>query len=65
MVDATRSGMVFRAGDPKDFAEKVNSLYSNPTLQKECGENGKKASLEGALNWETTQKILVDLYRAL
>jgi glycosyltransferase involved in cell wall biosynthesis len=62
-VDATNSGLVFQAGDPKDFADKVLLLYNNPRLSKSLGENGRRATVDGNLNWDDEQKTLVDFYR--
>jgi len=65
LVEQHQSGLVFAAGDPKDFADKVLELYKNKDLKNRLGENGKKASLEGQLNWETTQRSLIQLYNSL
>ena len=65
LVEQYQSGLVFAAGDPKDFADKVLELYKNKDLKNRLGENGKKASLEGQLNWETTQRSLIQLYNSL
>jgi len=59
------SGLVFQASDPKDFAEKVNALYSNKNLRDQLGTNGIQATINGDLNWETTQHILIDLYTTI
>lgn len=64
-VEACHSGLVFDAGDPKDFAEKVKQLYLNKPLMEQLSKNGMKATLEGDLNWETTQKALIDLYKTI
>lgn len=65
LVDQHKAGLVFLAGDPKDFASKVLSLYTNPELRIQLGENGRLVSMDGALNWETTQKTLIHLYNSL
>ncbi len=65
IVETFNSGLVFEAGNPKDFSDKVNSLYENKNHREELGNNGIKATREGNLNWETTQKILVDLYKTI
>ena len=64
-VDKHQAGLVFSAGNPKDFADKVLELYKNKDLRNQLGENGKKASMEGQLNWETTQRTLIQLYNTL
>ena len=65
LVDKHQAGLVFSAGNPKDFADKVLELYKNKDLRNQLGENGKKASMEGQLNWETTQRTLIQLYNTL
>lgn len=65
LVDQHQAGLVFSAGDPKNFADKVLELYKNKELKNQLGENGRKASMEGLLNWETTQRTLIQLYNSL
>lgn len=65
LVDQHKAGLVFLAGDPKDFASKALKLYQNPELRTRLGENGRNASMDGTLNWETTQKTLIHLYNTL
>ncbi len=65
LVEACESGLVFEAGNPKDFAEKVNQLYRNKNLRNQLGNNGIKATIDGDLNWETTQHVLIDLYNTI
>ncbi len=65
LIDQHRAGLVFAAGDPKDFADKALDLYKNKDLKNQLGENGWKASMDGQLNWETTQKTLIQLYNSL
>ena len=65
LVDQHQAGLVFSAGDPKDFADKVLELYRNKELNNTLGENGRKVSVEGQLNWEITQKTLVQLYNSM
>ena len=63
IVDATGSGLVFKAGDPRDFANKVTTLYINQQLAAQLGEKGLEATLKGGFNWETTANKLIKLYR--
>ncbi len=56
-------GIVFEAGNEKDFADKVETLYQNESLQQQLSSNGYNASMHGNLNWESTQKNLLDLYQ--
>jgi len=65
LITKYESGLVFEAGNPMDFAEKVKALYSNQELSNQLGMNGRKATLEGNLNWETTQQELIKLYKSI
>ncbi len=65
LVEEHKAGIIFSAGDPKDFAIKAMELYKNKEQAFELGQNGKKASMDGQLNWETTQKTLIQLYNSL
>jgi len=65
LVTKFDSGLIFEAGNASDFAEKVKTLYSNKELSKRLGENGFKATVDGDLNWETTQQELIKLYKSI
>jgi len=62
IVEEIGSGLIFKAGDPSSFAEKVLEIYKNPKLGEEFGERGKEATLYGIWNWEETSKSLIKLY---
>lgn len=65
IVETTQSGLVFEAGDPKDFADKVLSLYHDRALADSLGANGRKATVNGTLNWDNEQQTLIEFYRKL
>jgi glycosyltransferase involved in cell wall biosynthesis len=65
IVNEHESGLVFNAGDPSDFAEKVKVLYRDKVLASRLGVNGKNATVNGNLTWEKTQTSLVDLYNSI
>jgi glycosyltransferase involved in cell wall biosynthesis len=65
VVEACNSGLVFKAGDEEDFAQKINQLYSDKILCAKLGANGKKATLEDAYNWEHEEATLIQLYNSL
>jgi len=62
LTEKYQSGLVFEAGNSKDFAEKVMTLYRDKNLCRQLGENGKRVTLEENVNWEHDQKDLVALY---
>lgn len=64
-VELCRSGVVFRAGDERDLAEKVRMLYKDNALSRQLGDNGRRATIEGDLNWETTQLALTGMYKSI
>ena len=63
IVQETRSGEVFHAGDPEDFARKLVEMFRSKNLT-DWGANGHKAVLE-TYNWEKESQKLVQLYREL
>lgn len=65
LVEQHKSGLVFKAGDAQDFADKVNILFADKALADKLGESGRKATVNGDLNWENTQVSLVNLYKSV
>jgi len=65
IVQAHNSGLVFEAGNPKDFADKVTILYREKDQRDRLANNGINATLKGDLNWETTQHVLINLYTTI
>lgn len=65
IVENCQSGLVFEANNPKDFADKVNALYESKNERDQLANNGIKATVDGNLNWETTQHALIDLYNSI
>lgn len=65
IIATHQAGLVFEAGNAKDLADKILELYNNKSLAHSLGENGRKVTLEGELNWDTEQRNLVTFYREL
>lgn len=61
IINETKTGRVFRAGDARDFAEKVLEIYRDPA---DYGEMGNKAVME-KYNWSVDGERLVSLYNSL
>ncbi|MEP2667524.1 MAG: glycosyltransferase family 4 protein [Cyclobacteriaceae bacterium] len=64
-IQAYNCGVVFNAGDAKDFAKQTEALYCDQQMQTQLSKNGFEASMQGPLNWESTQKELISLYDKL
>jgi glycosyltransferase involved in cell wall biosynthesis len=64
IVEETKSGLVFQAGDPKDLAKQILMLHVDPALQRECGLHGREAAIH-RYNWTTEGRKLTDLYHFL
>jgi glycosyltransferase involved in cell wall biosynthesis len=64
IVEETKSGLVFQAGDPKDLAKQILMLHVDPALQRECGRRGHEAATH-RYNWTTEGRKLTDLYHFL
>lgn len=65
VVNEHDSGLVFEAGNPKDFAKKIKLLYTDATLYQKLGANGYRATFEEDANWEATDRYLVRFYQEL
>jgi glycosyltransferase involved in cell wall biosynthesis len=61
IIEETQSGIIYKSGDPVDFADKV-SLIRNSDIP--FGTNGLKA-VKAKYNWENDSKMLIKLYRDL
>jgi glycosyltransferase involved in cell wall biosynthesis len=64
LVLAECCGLVHKAHDPKDLAEKILSIYSDPTAANDMGKRGKEAVMK-RWNWDQTVKPLLSLYNSL
>lgn len=63
IIEETKCGMVFEAGNPNDLAEKVIRIKEQGILQQ-LGINGRMA-VEKKYNWRNTSKRLIALYDQL
>ena len=63
VVEETKGGLVFSAGDPDHFAEVILEL-KDESLRIKLGQAGKKAVLD-RYNWEYTSRDLARLYETL
>ena len=63
LVEKYQSGMVFEAGNSRDFADKVLMFYNDSSLCKKLGNNGKRVTVEENINWEHDQTKLINLYQ--
>ena len=65
VVKEADSGLVFEAGNPKDFAEKVLKIYENEGLQEKLEQNGYIYTFEKGHTWQNESKKLIKLYKDL
>ncbi|MCK6617532.1 MAG: glycosyltransferase family 4 protein [Cyclobacteriaceae bacterium] len=65
IIEKTKAGLVFTAGDAKDLSEKITQLAHDKTLCQQLGQNGVRATTEGGMNWETDRQFLLQLYQQL
>jgi len=64
LCEAHRFGLVFKAGDPVDLADKMARLLDEPGLAEELARTGEDwARNEGS--WLQQKTALIDLYRQL
>ncbi|UCE38109.1 MAG: glycosyltransferase family 4 protein [Thermoplasmata archaeon] len=64
IVTEAKCGLVFKADDHTDCAQKVNEILDNPKILFEMGENGRKA-VQRIYNWNEDAKKLLKLYEEL
>ena len=57
-------GLSVNPEDPKDIAEKIQTLLENKELRIRLGKRGREL-VETQYNWETESKKLIKLYREL
>jgi glycosyltransferase involved in cell wall biosynthesis len=60
IIEETKAGLVFKANDSSDMAEKIMELYNSHNL-KEYGDNGYSAVIK-KYNWFEEEKKLIRLY---
>lgn len=65
IVEETNSGMVFEAGNPADFAERVRHMHDHPDLLSDAGKRGQDATSSGAYSWENDAQELCKIYHDL
>ncbi len=65
VVNNLEIGWIFEAGNPVDFAKKVRSIHQETDTAVRKASQGKKACLEGNLNWEHTAKTLISFYKKI
>jgi glycosyltransferase involved in cell wall biosynthesis len=51
-VQSSKSGLVFKAGDYRDCADKITEIYNNKDLANRLANNGYKYVTEKGHNWE-------------
>ncbi len=63
IVQAENCGLVFEAGNPKDFAEQIIWAFEHPRELKLMTENARNAIQFGRWNWEYDAAELLKLYQ--
>ena len=61
VIEDGKEGLLSRPTDPKDIAEKVNTLIDDPKLRVEMGESGRKRVME-KFSWDVIGQRYKDLY---
>ncbi|MFX0198698.1 MAG: glycosyltransferase family 4 protein [Candidatus Hodarchaeota archaeon] len=64
IVEETRSGLVFQAGNPLDLAKQIRKFYLDKQLRRDCGGRGHEAVLK-KYNWTIESRKLCSLYDSL
>ncbi len=64
IVEQSRCGICVNPLDPKEIADAIKQILTNPEKSEEMGQNGKKAVLE-RYNWGAEEKRLFEAYQNL
>ncbi len=64
IVEGNKCGICVDPLDPKEIAEAINYIISNPKEAEQMGENGRKSVLE-KYNWGIEEKKLFKVYEEL
>lgn len=64
IVEGNECGLTVNPLDPKEIAEAIEYLLSNPQMRDQMGRAGRKVFVE-KYNWNSEAKTLLDLYREL
>jgi glycosyltransferase involved in cell wall biosynthesis len=64
IIEETESGLLHKADDPRDLADKILYLYHNPDLGRQMGKKGKQAILT-TYNTQAQAKYIVQLYKKI
>ena len=62
IVEETRSGVVFQAGNPAALAEAIQTLDRSAALRAELGAGGRKAAMTGRYTWSASAAALLQVY---
>ncbi len=65
VIKEADSGLVFKAGDDKDFADKILKIYESETLREKLGKNGYSYIFEKGHTWQEEGKKLIKFYEHL
>jgi glycosyltransferase involved in cell wall biosynthesis len=63
VVRDANSGLIFEAGNDKDFADKILEIYNHKNLQEEFSQNGLTYTFEKNHTWQEESKKLIKLYK--
>ncbi len=64
VIEDGKEGLLSRPTDPKDIAEKVNTLIADPQLRLDMGERGRKRVLEN-FSWEVIGERYLEIYQRM
>ncbi len=64
IIEENNCGICVEPHNIEEIAKAINYILNNPEEAREMGENGRKAVIE-KYNWNTQEKVLIDLYKRL
>jgi glycosyltransferase involved in cell wall biosynthesis len=64
VIEEANCGLIHKANDAQDLADKILSLYTDEKLRIQLGANGKQA-MDERLHWDESKKGLIELYNSI
>ena len=61
LINEVKSGLIHKDRNVNEMVEKILTLFNDPALAHELGQNGKRF-IEEKFSWEKVSESLKDLY---
>lgn len=65
VVKEANSGLIFKSGDEKDFADKIIKIYEDRALQEKLSKNGLAYTFGQNHTWQNESRKLIKIYKEI